>query len=278
MTRFLIVIAGISFASSLFVRMTDPMVPQIAAALDVNVQAAALLGTAFALPWAIMQPILGPLADMVGKTRVITSCVIILGVSAVVGALAPNFQVLLVSRIIAGAAGGGVFPVSVALIGDMVPMQTRQVAIARLLIGSIGGMLVGATGAGILADFIGWRAVFVTVAIAMAFAGARRDHQPARARIKAARPRQFVQRVCELRGGVRQSTRQSLLSRGVHRSSKGANCNERRRNDRVSLSGRMATIENVIGWSPRELARGRYCSSIRRISTRFSALSGVGSR
>jgi predicted MFS family arabinose efflux permease len=116
--------------------------------------------------------VLGPLGDLVGKTRVITTCVIILGVSAVVGALAPNFQVLLVSRIIAGAAGGGVFPVSVALIGDLVPMQTRQVAIGRLLIGSVTGMLVGATGAGVLADFIGWRAVFIAVAIAMAFAAA----------------------------------------------------------------------------------------------------------
>jgi predicted MFS family arabinose efflux permease len=170
MTRFLIVIAGISFASSLFVRMTDPMVPQIAADLRVDVQAAALLGTAFALPWALMQPILGPLGDLVGKTRVITTCVIILGVSAVIGALAPNFEVLLISRIVAGAAGGGVFPVSVALIGDRVPMQTRQVAIGRLLIGSVTGMLVGAAGAGVLADFIGWRAVFVAVAIAMAFA------------------------------------------------------------------------------------------------------------
>jgi predicted MFS family arabinose efflux permease len=170
MTQFLIVIAGISFAASLFVRMTDPMVPLIAADLGVDVQAAALLGTAFALPWALMQPVLGPLGDLLGKTRVITTCVIILGLSAVVGALAPNFQVLLISRIIAGAAGGGVFPVSVALIGDLVPMQTRQVAIGRLLIGSVSGMLVGATGAGVLADLIGWRAVFAAVAIAMAFA------------------------------------------------------------------------------------------------------------
>jgi MFS transporter, DHA1 family, inner membrane transport protein len=164
MTRFLFVIAGISFASSLFVRMTDPIVPQIAADLGVDVQLPAMLGTAFALPWALMQPILGPVADLVGKTRVITICVAILGISALIGAFAPNFSVLLVSRIVAGAAAGGVFPVSVALIGDLVPMQSRQVAIARLLIGSIGGMFVGATLSGILADLISWRGVFVATA------------------------------------------------------------------------------------------------------------------
>ena len=164
MTRFLLVIAGISFASSLFVRMTDPIVPQIAADLAVDVQLVAMLGTAVALPWALTQPILGPLADLIGKTRVITVCVAILGLSALIGAFAPNFSVLVASRIVAGAAAGGVFPVSVALIGDLVPMQSRQVAIARLLIGSIGGMFVGATTAGILADLISWRGVFVAAA------------------------------------------------------------------------------------------------------------------
>ena len=164
MTRFLFVIAGISFASSLFVRMTDPIVPRIAADLSVDVELAAMLGTAFALPWALTQPILGPLADLVGKTRVITICVAILGVSALIGAFAPNFSVLLASRIVAGAAAGGVFPVSVALIGDLVPMQSRQVAIARLLMGSIGGMFVGATAAGILADLVSWRGVFIATA------------------------------------------------------------------------------------------------------------------
>jgi predicted MFS family arabinose efflux permease len=154
--------------------MTDPIVPQIAADLAVDVQLAAMLGTAFALPWALMQPILGPIADLVGKTRVITICVAILGVTALIGALAPNFSVLLASRIVAGAAAGGVFPVSVALIGDLVPMQSRQVAIARLLIGSIGGMFVGATVAGVLADLISWRGVFVATmaCTAVGFIGA----------------------------------------------------------------------------------------------------------
>jgi predicted MFS family arabinose efflux permease len=163
LTRFLLVIAGISFSSSLFIRMTDPIVPQIAADMAVDVQTVALLGTAFALPWALMQPILGPLGDLVGKTRVITTCVAILVVSAAIGAFAPNFTVLMASRILAGVAAGGIFPVSMALIGDRVPMHSRQVAIARLIMGSVSGMLVGSTLAGILADFVSWRGVFLAV-------------------------------------------------------------------------------------------------------------------
>ena len=96
MTRFLIVIAGISFAASLFVRMADPMVPQIAADLAVDVKTAALLGTAFTLPWALMQPVLGPLGDFFGKTRLMNMPADHLAITALVGAVAPNFQVLLV--------------------------------------------------------------------------------------------------------------------------------------------------------------------------------------
>jgi len=67
MNQILLVVAFIGFSSGLFGRMTDPMVPQIAADFGVEVQWVTLLGTAFALPWALMQPILGPLADIIGR-------------------------------------------------------------------------------------------------------------------------------------------------------------------------------------------------------------------
>lgn len=170
MTYFLLVLAGINFAASLFVRLADPIVPAVAADFSVDVQSAAMLGTAFALPFALMQPILGPLGDLLGKTRVITACVGILGLSAVAAALAPDFPLLMASRILAGMAGAGIFPVAIALLGDMVPLQARQVAIARILTGSIGGLLVGAMASGIVSDLVGWRGVFVAAGGVMVFA------------------------------------------------------------------------------------------------------------
>jgi predicted MFS family arabinose efflux permease len=174
MNRVLVVVAFASFVSSLFIRMTDPLVPLIAADLAVETSTAALLGTAFALPWALMQPILGPLGDLLGKTRVILTCMAILLVSAAVGALATSFPVLVAARVIAGAAAGGVFPVSMAVYGDLVPVEQRQVGMGRLLTASISGMLMGGAVAGVLADFIPWRWIFVVygagVAVTLAFA------------------------------------------------------------------------------------------------------------
>ena len=66
MNRVLAVVAGASFGSSMFIRMTDPLVPLVATEFEIAPATAALLGTAFALPWAAMQPILGPLGDLIG--------------------------------------------------------------------------------------------------------------------------------------------------------------------------------------------------------------------
>lgn len=170
MNRVLTAVALAAFASSLFLRMADPIVPRIAADLGVEVQQVALLGTAFALPWAMMQPILGPLGDLVGKTRVITASLAMLVLTALAGAAAPDFTFLIGSRVLSGIVGGGVFPVAMALIGDLVPLENRQVAIARLLTASIVGILLGASASGIVADFVGWRGVFVVVAAIAAIA------------------------------------------------------------------------------------------------------------
>ncbi|MDT3686709.1 MAG: MFS transporter [Pseudorhodoplanes sp.] len=160
MTRELSVVALIVFVTSLFTRSVDPVIPQIADGLSVEIAMAALLSTAFALPYAIVQPVLGALADMMSKTRLMTVCLILLVLSTLVSALAPNYTVLMVSRAVAGIAAGGVFPIALAAAGDRVPVKMRQVAIGRLLAAAMIGNLMGASVSGVIGDLAGWRAVF----------------------------------------------------------------------------------------------------------------------
>jgi predicted MFS family arabinose efflux permease len=147
--------------------MTDPLVPQIAIDFAIEARTAALVGSAFALPWALVQPLLGPLGDLIGKTRVILTCMAVLLISATVGTLATSFPLLIASRMIAGAAAGGIFPVSMAVYGDLVPVEQRQIGMGRLLTASISGNLLGGAAAGILAEFIPWRGIFVVYGAAM---------------------------------------------------------------------------------------------------------------
>jgi predicted MFS family arabinose efflux permease len=163
MTRELFVVALIVFVTALFTRAIDPVIPQIADGLSVEIATAALLSTAFALPYAIVQPVLGALADMMSKTRLMTICLVLLILSAGVSAIAPNYTVLTASRVVSGIAAGGIFPIALAAAGDRIPVKLRQVAISRLLAAAMIGNLMGASVAGIIGDLAGWRAVFAVI-------------------------------------------------------------------------------------------------------------------
>lgn len=165
MNRELLIIALIVFVTSLFTRSVDPVVPLIADGLVVQVGTAALLSTAFALPYALIQPVLGALGDMMSKTRLMMISLTVLVLSAAVSATAPDFTVLMLSRVAAGIASGGIFPISLAYAGDRIPVAKRQVAISRLLAATMTGNLMGASLAGIVGDLAGWRAVFIVTGL-----------------------------------------------------------------------------------------------------------------
>ncbi len=160
MTRTLNLIAFVVFASALFMRSTDPVIPQIAAGLGVEPATAALLSTAFTLPYALVQPVLGALADMFSKARLMLLCLLIVALATLACAFATSFEMLVVARMVAGLAAGGVVPISFALVGDKFPVAQRQVAMGRLLFAIMTGNLLGATCAGVVSDIFGWRGVF----------------------------------------------------------------------------------------------------------------------
>ena len=107
-------------------------------------------------------------------------CLLVVAMAALVCAVATSFSLLVAMRVAAGLVAGGVFPVAMALVGDLVPVNQRQVAIGRLLAVGLTGNLIGASIAGVIGDFLGWRGVFailgafgsiVTVAAFFAFRG-----------------------------------------------------------------------------------------------------------
>src|SRR5215472_4411422 len=113
--------AFVIFATTLFMRSVDPVIPQIAQDLKVTTTTAAMLSTAFTLPYALVQPVLGSLADMFSKTRLMLLCMVLVTVATLVCGFASSFEFLFIARVAAGLASGGVVPIAFALVGDMVP-------------------------------------------------------------------------------------------------------------------------------------------------------------
>lgn len=168
------------FASAVANRTLDPLTLAIAQDFGVTISAAAMMIAVSSLPYALVQPVLGPLGDHFGKARVIKIALCATALATFATALAPAFILLFAIRIAAGAAAGGIIPVMQALIGDLVKPAERQVTIARFTMSMIVGQMLGAAFAGIAAEYIGWRMVMaVCGAVATAAAVMAFKHIPA---------------------------------------------------------------------------------------------------
>ena len=156
---FLYALSIVCFAAASVIRCVDPVVPDIARSFGMAPEHIALLASAFAFPYAFSQPLLGPLGDAIGKARIIKVCLAVLSFAMILCALAPTPETLFGARVAAGLAAGGTVPVSLAMVGDRVPIGERQVALSRLLMAMLTGQLTGALGAGVIGQAYGWRAV-----------------------------------------------------------------------------------------------------------------------
>jgi predicted MFS family arabinose efflux permease len=181
------VIALATFAASLSTRALDPVLPHVADEFGVSSATAASFASVYAFTFAIIQPALGAAADLLGKARLMIICLVLLGFANILGAMATSFSLLFATRILAGIGAGGVFPISLGLTSDLVAPEKRQVAIGRTLAGSMTGNLLGASVAGIIGDWLGWRgvlailgllAITASVAITLGFRGAALTKAP----------------------------------------------------------------------------------------------------
>ena len=185
-----------AFASGFAMRIIDPLILPIAQRFEVTPATAALLTSAYALPYALAQPFLGPLGDRFGKVRCVQACVVVLAIALVLGAMAPSFHWLLGSRLLAGAFAGGLIPLVLAGLGDAYDLQERQVMVGRLLVAIISGQMLGSAASGMVSAAFGWRGA-LALAAAVAVLAARRPGRRCRAvHVAPSRPPRSRSRRC----------------------------------------------------------------------------------
>ena len=157
-------LAAASFVSAATMRVGDPLVPLVSEEFRVPAGEAAIVVTAFAMAYGVCQMLWGPLGDRFGKFRLVT-IVMLLSVATVGCAAATGtMRGLAAARLVAGATAAAIIPLSMAFIGDHVPYALRQPVLARFLSGQILGLVFGQVFAGVFADHVGWRGVFVLLA------------------------------------------------------------------------------------------------------------------
>ena len=158
--RAVVVLSLAGFASAAAQRCTDPLLPLLAEHFGTTAGGASAVITSFAVAYGALQLVSGPIADRVGKFRMISWMTAVSAATSLACAFAPTLPLLVLARFASGATIGAIAPLAIAWIGDAVPYERRQAVIARFLIGvTLGGVLtIAASGA--LGEHYGWRSVF----------------------------------------------------------------------------------------------------------------------
>ncbi len=115
-------LATAALAFSLLQSLIIPAIPQLEHTLHTSESGASWLLTAYLLSAAIATPILGRVGDKVGKEKIMLAVLIALSVGTLISALAVTLPVMLVGRVIQGAAGA-VFPLAFGIIRDEFPAE-----------------------------------------------------------------------------------------------------------------------------------------------------------
>jgi MFS family permease len=112
---------------------------------------------------AVMQPTMGKLATIFGARRIFLTGLTILLVAGIVGAAAPTFWVLLLSRALIGVGTSAAYPTAMMLVrarADGLNTGVPSRVLASFSIASQVTAVIGLPLGGVLAGAFGWRAIF----------------------------------------------------------------------------------------------------------------------
>lgn len=147
----------VSAADNWFV---SPALPAIAGALGVAASAAAIVLTAYLVPYGLLQPVCGTLGDRFGRLRVLHVIVAGLAAGTFLCALAPSLPLLVAARALTGCFAAGIIAVSQAHVGDVVGPERRGAAVGVLMGVTFTGQGLSSGLGGIICDLMSWRAAF----------------------------------------------------------------------------------------------------------------------
>lgn len=144
------IVCTVTLMAVLGVSSVTPAFPRLAQALNVNPKDIGLLVTFFTFPTVVLGPIIGILADRIGRKKIIVPSLLLFGIAGTACAFVRDFNVLLLLRLVQGIGAASLLSLSVTLIGDLYRGERRTTAlgynasissIATAIYPTIGGAL-----------------------------------------------------------------------------------------------------------------------------------------
>jgi predicted MFS family arabinose efflux permease len=142
-----------------------PLILNIAKDLNLTISTAAISVTAYMLSCGLFTLLFGPLSDRFGKVKIINIAAFGTAIFSILGATAFNLQSLISFRMMNGIFAAGIFPVTMALVGESFDDKNRQKALGKVMgLMFLGGATATAIG-GAIAYIGSWRLVYLIYGI-----------------------------------------------------------------------------------------------------------------
>ncbi len=158
-------IIAIAVMLSTFMEVLDTTVvnvslPHIAGSMSASVDEATWTLTSYLVANAIILPMTGWLSNHFGRKRMLMTSVTGFTAASFLCGLAPNLPLLVLFRVIQGACGGGLQPISQAVLLESFPPEDRGKAMGFWGLGIVVAPMLGPVLGGWLTDSYSWRWVF----------------------------------------------------------------------------------------------------------------------
>ena len=124
--------------------------PLVAKEWSLSATQLGVLGTMNIIGMAIGAIALSSLADVYGRKKIFTYCLLAFSLLSLLSAAAPNYEVFLILRFLTGVGLGGCIPVDYAIVGEFTPAKVR----GRVLTAMDAWWPVGGTICGLVAAFL----------------------------------------------------------------------------------------------------------------------------
>jgi DHA2 family multidrug resistance protein len=149
------------FMEVLDTSVANVALPHIAGNLSAGVDESTWVLTSYLVSNAIVLPLTGWFSSIFGRKRFYMTCVAIFTFSSMLCGLAPSLGLLVFFRILQGAGGGALQPISQAILLESFPKQKRGMAMAIFGMGVVLAPIIGPTLGGWITDSYSWRWIFL---------------------------------------------------------------------------------------------------------------------
>ncbi|MGK5628959.1 MFS transporter [Streptomyces sp. URMC 123] len=143
------------------VTIVNVALPQMAEGLDAGFSSLQWVIDAYSLALAALLLAAGSLADLFGRRRLYVYGLVVFAAASLVCALAPNAGTLVAARAAQGVGGAAMFATSAALLGATYHGRDRGTAFGVWGAVNGGAAAAGPVLGGLLAEHVGWQAIFL---------------------------------------------------------------------------------------------------------------------